>query len=140
MAYPSFAEPGVEPFFDGLMSADIMGKNVFAFHMSMNPDDEESELMLGDWDKTRYTGSLKWYNVVHKRFWSITLDDVLIGGKSLGFCTSDSPCLITPDSGTSMISFPSWAYEDFFDKYGGEVDCDEGWEYEQEDITFVIGG
>ena len=36
MAYPEFAEPGVIPFFDSLMNAGIMGKNVFAFHMSMN--------------------------------------------------------------------------------------------------------
>ena len=140
LAYPEFAEPGVVPFFDGLMEAGIMGKNVFAFHMSMNNDDEESELMLGDWDESRFTGNLDWYDIVHRRFWSIALDDVLIGGESLGLCTSERNCLITPDSGTSMITFPSWAYSQFQSNYGGEVDCEEGWEYEQEEITFVIGG
>ena len=65
LAYPQFAEPGVEPFFDGLMRAGIMGKDVFAFFMSMNPDEEDSELMLGDWDEARFSGDLKWYPVVH---------------------------------------------------------------------------
>ena len=37
MAYPEFAEPGVTPFFDQLMAAGLLQKNVFAFHMSMNP-------------------------------------------------------------------------------------------------------
>ena len=66
----------MEPFFDGLMRAGIMGKDVFAFSMSMNPEEEESELMLGGWDESRFTGELKWYPVVHQRFFSITLDDV----------------------------------------------------------------
>ena len=117
-----------------------MGKDVFAFSMSMNPEEEESELMLGDWDESRFTGELKWYPVVHQRFFSITLDDVLINGQSLGLCTEERNCLITPDSGTSLITFPSWAYELFEDEYGDAVDCEEGYEYKQGDITFVIGG
>ena len=55
----------MEPFFDGLMRAGILGKDAFAFFMSMNPDMEDSELMLGDWDETRFLGDLKWYPVVH---------------------------------------------------------------------------
>ena len=128
MAYPEFAFPDTVPFFDGLMAAGIMNKNVFAFHMSMNPDDEDSEMMLGDWDETKFTGSLNWYNVVNRRFWAITLDDVLIGGNSLGFCTPDKTCLITPDSGTTSITFPSWAFDKFNRDYGSIVDCEPGWE------------
>ena len=71
LAYPEFAEPGVVPFFDSLMEAGILGKKVFAFHMSMNPSDEESELLLGDWDESRYEGELVWHNVEHRLFWSI---------------------------------------------------------------------
>lgn len=113
LAYPEFAEPGVTPFFDSLMSADILGKNVFAFHMSMNPNEEDSELLLGAWDDTKYSGELVWHNVEHKLFWSIQLDDVKIDGKSLGLCGPDSGknCLLTPDSGTSMITFPTWAHK-----------------------------
>ena len=86
MAYPEFAEPGVVPFFDSLMNAGIMGKNVFAFHMSMNQAEEKSELMLGGWDDSKYEGELKWHKVQHKLFWSIALDDVKVNGRSLGLC------------------------------------------------------
>ena len=50
MAYPKFAEPNVTPFFDSMMEAEILKQNVFAFHMSMNPDEEDSEVMFGDWN------------------------------------------------------------------------------------------
>ena len=135
-----FAEPGVEPFFDGLMRAGVMGHDVFSFYMSLNPDEEESELMLGAWADTKLEGDLTWHPVVHQRFWSLALDDVLVNGESLGLCGSDRNCLITPDSGTSLVTFPSWAYDTFMDQYGEVVDCEEGWEYEQGDMTFIING
>ena len=67
MAYPGFAEPGVVPFFDGLMATGKLTKNVFAFHMSQNPENEKSELMLGDWDESKFSGTLKWYDVELQR-------------------------------------------------------------------------
>ena len=117
LAYPQFAEPGVVPFFDQLMDAGILHKKAFSFHMSMNDDEEESELLLGDWDEAKFEGELDWHEVKHQLFWSIQLDDVQIDGKSLEICGPDSgkDCLLTPDSGTSMITFPSWAHSIFMD-------------------------
>jgi hypothetical protein len=72
MAYPQFAEPGVTPFFDSMMGSEILKANVFAFHMSMNPDEEDSEVMFGDWNTTKIdqtynngTGQLDWHPVKH---------------------------------------------------------------------------
>lgn len=93
MAYPSFAEPGVKPLFDSFMDAKILHANVFAFHMSMNPDNEDSEVTFGDWSVSKIdqtynngTGQVDWHPVQHKLFWSIALDDVLIDGVSTGLC------------------------------------------------------
>ena len=83
----------------------------------MNPEEEDSELVFGAWDETRFSGSMSWYKVENRRFFSIELDDVKINGESLGFC-NDKKCLITPDSGTSLNTFPSWAYKKFMDNYG----------------------
>ena len=143
MAYKEFAEPGVIPFFDSLMNADILNKNVFAFHMSMNPDAEGSELMLGDWDTSRYEGDLVWHDVKHKLFWSIQLDDILIGDESLGYCgpDTDKTCYITPDSGTSLLTFPNWAISRFINSPHGQTkSCEKGDEYKYPEITFVING
>ena len=71
--------------------------------------------MLGGWDESKYSGDMQWLKVEHKLFWSIALDDVKIDGKSLGLCggRSGKKCLITPDSGTSLITFPGWAFKKF---------------------------
>lgn len=54
-----------------------MSMNVFAFYMSMN-DDEQSELIFGWIDSSRFVGEMKWYPVINKLFWSIELDDVKV--------------------------------------------------------------
>jgi hypothetical protein len=103
------------PFFDTMMNDGILKANVFAFFMSMNPDDEDSDVMFGDWNVSRIDANynnqtLEWHPVKHKLFWSIQLDDVKINGESLNLCNNDTrKCLFTPDTGTSLITFPSWA-------------------------------
>lgn len=81
--------------------------------MSMNPDKEESELTFGYYDENHFTGDLHWHPVIDKLFFSIALDDVLINGESLGICGGDRKCMMTPDSGTSAATFPSWARKVF---------------------------
>ena len=39
-----------------------------------------------------------------------------------------------------MITFPSWAYDEFMDEYGDVEDCEEGAEYTYGNLTFVING
>lgn len=100
------------PLFDEMMDEKILGKNMFAFFMSMNPKDEESEVMFGDWNETKIHENaegekkLDWHPVVHQLFWSLKLDDVLIDGESLGLCGEKVDCRFTPDTGTSLLTFP----------------------------------
>lgn len=73
----------------------------------------ESELTFGYYDKSKFVGDLTWHPVRFKYMYGLQLDDLLINGKSLGFCGPNGinkKCLITVDSGTTMVSMPSWAY------------------------------
>jgi hypothetical protein len=106
------AEPGIEPFFDAMMREGILDSNIFAFYMGMNPINDESELTFGYFDTQRYTGDMNRHLVIDELFWSLNLEDVLIDGVSLGLC-GDKQCMITPDSGTSLITFPDWAFNSF---------------------------
>jgi len=91
--------------------------------MSMNKD-EQSILSFGAIDDSKYSGEIKYYPVKDQLFWSIQLDDVLVDGKSTGYCQKKGVnCLITPDSGTSAITFPSAAFSDFDYTYGGDISC-----------------
>jgi len=104
------AEPGFTPFFDSLMAQNLIEKNIFAFYMSMNPLKDDSELTFGSYNPDRFVGELEWHPVRDKLFWALQLDDVRLGDESLHLC-DDITCLVTPDSGTSLSTMPSWALE-----------------------------
>jgi hypothetical protein len=40
--------------------------------------EEESELIFGWIDHSKYIAPLKWYPVVNKYFWSMALDDIKV--------------------------------------------------------------
>lgn len=45
--------------------------------MAMN-DHEDSELIFGWIDYSRFVAPMKWYPVVNKLFWSLELDDIKV--------------------------------------------------------------
>ena len=142
MAYPAFAEPNVTPFFDALMDSKKLADDVFSFYLSYNPD-EGSEMLLGGWDATKFTGDIIWHDMMDpKLFWTIKLDDVKVGGVSTGFCTKEGAnCLVCPDSGTSLATFPKGHFEHFQTTFGRDnMSCDEGDEMSFPDLTYVING
>lgn len=92
------------------MKQGLLEQNMFSFYMTTNPS-EQSELVFGTYDADKFTGEITWHSVVDKFFWSLKLDDIKINGKSLGFC-KDKNCMVTPDSGTSLIVVPTWAFKE----------------------------
>jgi hypothetical protein len=120
MAYPELAEPGVSPVFDNMMAQHLLKTNIFAFYLTSEKMNMESDLTFGYYDKTKFTGDLVWHKVLFKYMYGIQLDDIKVDGKSLGYCGPNGikkDCLITVDSGTSLMSMPSWAFNDFKRKY-----------------------
>ena len=66
----------------------------------------------------------------------------------MGICNAskDNPrnCRVTPDSGTTMMTMPSWAYQMFLKQLNYPLDsgyvCNPGFEFEQGELTVVING
>jgi len=74
--------------------------------------------------------------------YGVKLDDVKVNGKSTGVCDQGTECLVTFDSGTSLMSVPSFA-EEVLSKQGiptsdSPVKCSGSGDFG--DLTFVIGG
>jgi hypothetical protein len=112
MAYPELAESGVTPVFDNMMGQHLLKNNLYAFYLTTNAQEGESDLTFGYYDKTKFFGDLIWHPVEFKYMFGIRLDDILINGKSLGFCGPNGQkkdCLVTVDSGTTMMAMPGWA-------------------------------
>lgn len=98
--------------------------------------------MFGGWneDKILPGEAIKWHPVVDKLFWSLKLDDVKVGGRSLGLC-DDRDCRMTPDSGTSQLCMPDWAFDMWKrTEWYGEQPCEVGGETKRPELTFVING
>jgi len=104
MAYPVLAENNVTPLFDNMMKQHLLKNNLFAFYLTSDDSQNESDLTFGYYDKTKYIGTMKWHPIIYKFMFGIALDDILINGRSLGFCGPNGKnknCIITVDSGTS---------------------------------------
>lgn len=107
LAYPEMSSLNL-PIMDSMMQQGLLEKNIFAFYMAMNAEDQ-SELVFGGYDESKYIGDIVWHPVVDKLFWSLKLDDIKLNGIPLNICEDKSDCMITPDSGTSLMTMPSWA-------------------------------
>mmetsp|Transcript_36115 Transcript_36115/g.55462 ORF Transcript_36115/g.55462 Transcript_36115/m.55462 type:complete len:231 (+) Transcript_36115:339-1031(+) len=114
MAYPSLAESGVTPVFDNMMGQKLLKNNMFAFYLTTTAMEQESDLTFGYYDKTKFKGDLVWHPIKFKYMFGVQLDDLIINGKSTGFCGekgTKKDCLVTVDSGTTMMAMPGWAYD-----------------------------
>jgi hypothetical protein len=65
-------------------------------------------MTFGYYDKEKFKGEMHWNDVKFKYMYGVQLDDIKFNGKSTNVC-KDKDCLITFDSGTSLMSFPTWA-------------------------------
>lgn len=86
---------------------------MFAFYLTTKQAENlgiQSDLTFGYYDKAKFKGELTWHNVGYQYMFGVPLDDIKINGKSTGVCQNrPEGCLITFDSGTSLMSVPTFA-------------------------------
>ena len=129
LAYPKmaarFKQSGERhvPFFDSLIEQKILHDNIFAFSMARHDREPASKLTFGWVDRKAFQGELAWHPVVLPVFWSLALDKVTLSLQNdatghkiviLELCSQKGAvaCIVTPDSGTSTLTFPSWAFDE----------------------------
>lgn len=140
MGYDTLAEKNVKPMFDTMMEQKLLKENIFAFSFASGNKDA-SDLTLGYYDKSKMKGDIHWNPVEYKYMYGVKMDDIKVNGKSTNVCKEKS-CLITFDSGTSLMSMPSYAEKVFNDAglptMENPVKCKGASDFN--DLTFVIGG
>jgi hypothetical protein len=106
LAYPKMKAGGDwhVPFFDRLIEQGI---NTFAFDFN----ESAPKLVFGP---TYTEEEVDWFPVVNQLFWSLNLNRVFIkfSDRELTLCDKSDgrKCSIAPDSGTSAVTFPTWAF------------------------------
>jgi hypothetical protein len=103
----------------------------------------KSDLSLGYYDKSKFIGEVHWNPILFKYMFGVQLDDIKVNGKNLNIC-SDRPdcCLITFDSGTSLMSVPSFAHSFLVQNHIPTAHSYQPCENKNQfgDFTFVING
>jgi hypothetical protein len=127
---------GIVPVFDNIINQHLLKKNIMSFYYSVN-ENTEGEITLGYIDPNRFTGKLSYFPVVDKFYWTIKMDDIRIGKKSLGVC-NDGGCKAIVDTGTSLITGPSSELRKVLKAITVDNDCSH---YEtSEPLVFVFSG
>ena len=104
LAYPRMAAYGIIPVFDNIINQNLLKNNLMAFYYSID-ENIEGEITLGYIDTSRFNGKLQYYPVIDMFYWTIKLDDIKLGGTSLGLCKNG--CKAIADTGTSLITGPT---------------------------------
>jgi hypothetical protein len=97
---------GFHPLFDNIMKQKVLSQNVMSFYYARTDGGSSSMMTIGGVDKSLFHGSIRYHDVIHKFYWTIRADDILLGDKSLGLCPPDG-CKVVADTGTSLLTGPS---------------------------------
>lgn len=139
--------PGITPIFNNVIKQDKLERNIFSLFISREGH-KSSRFWLGgvnlDYVKDGNKDNIMWHDVIKKTWWTLKLDQVLIGNEDSGLCSSDPKaegshnCAIIMDSGTSSMAAPSQTYRKFMKKLSkiGSINNVRSWP----DLTFVING
>ncbi|XP_008052119.1 cathepsin E isoform X1 [Carlito syrichta] len=143
LGYPSLAVGGVTPVFDNMMAQNLVNVAMFSVYMSSSPEGGAgSELILGGYDHSHFSGSLNWVPVTKQGYWQIALDNIQVGG-TVAFCSEGCQAIV--DTGTSLITGPSDKIKQL-QKAIGAVPVDGEYAVEcanlniMPDVTFTISG
>ncbi|OVA03401.1 Peptidase A1 [Macleaya cordata] len=94
------------PVWYNMVKQGLIKNPVFSFWFNRNVQEEEGgEIVFGGVDPNHYKGAHTYVPVTQKGYWQFNMGDVLIAGKTTGFCASG--CAAIADSGTSLLAGPT---------------------------------
>lgn len=94
------------PVWYNMVNQGLVKDPVFSFWFNRNAEEEEGgEIVFGGVDPSHYEGEHTYVPVTRKGYWQFDMGDVLIGGKTTGFCAGG--CSAIADSGTSLMAGPT---------------------------------
>lgn len=139
LAFKKMAAKGTVPIMDNIIDEGVLMRNIFSFFLSQGDEDHDaglnSKLVFGKIDQSDIVGNITWFDVVDKDFWALPLTDILLDNQSLGLC-NDKTCLITPDSGTSCLTMPTWARDKVKHLMPEDEPCESDTDFQT--LTFEI--
>lgn len=105
LGFKEISVDDVTPVWYNMLDQGLVDEPVFSFWFNRNAQESlGGELVFGGMDPNHYKGEHTFTPVTKKGYWQFDMGDVLIGGKTTGFCASG--CAAIADSGTSLLAGP----------------------------------
>lgn len=120
LGFPGMAAYNINPVFDNIIKQKNLEKNIMSFYYSFN-EKHDGEVIFGDINKNKFQGEIEYYPLVEMYYWTIRMDDVKLGNKSLGLCKNG--CLAVVDTGTKLISAPTSDLKILLENISINSDC-----------------
>jgi phytepsin len=105
------------PVWYNMVEQGLIKDPVFSFWFNRHADEGEGgEIVFGGMDPSHYKGDHTYVPVTQKGYWQFDMGDVLVDGKSTGFCAGG--CAAIADSGTSLLAGPTAIITEINEKIG----------------------
>lgn len=98
MAWDSISQGGIPTFFTAQTTTNDRSFSFFLSHLG-----EESYIIAPGFDSSLFLGDLYYHKVIETKYWSLKMNDMLIGGHSVGGAIGEGNVKGVIDSGTSLI-------------------------------------
>lgn len=106
LGFQEISVGGAVPVWYNMVKQGLVKEPVFSFWFNRNPEEEEGgEIVFGGVDPNHFIGNHTYVPVTQKGYWQFDMGDVLIGGRTSGFCADG--CAAIADSGTSLLAGPT---------------------------------
>ncbi|XP_047334470.1 cyprosin-like [Impatiens glandulifera] len=94
------------PVWYNMVNQSVVREPVFSFWFNRNAGEIlGGEIVFGGMDTSHFIGNHTYVPVTKKGYWQFEMDDVLINGKTTGFCLGGCPAIA--DTGTSLLAGPT---------------------------------
>lgn len=135
LSFPSLsATSEYKPVFDEIIAQKLLVHNMYSFYYSKLPV-QASAIVFGEPREELYEGDLHFVDVSKPMYWEMELKDILVNGKSMGFCKNG--CKTVVDTGTSLLTGPTDHVTKLLELINVQEDC-VGTDA-LPSITYVIG-
>ncbi|XP_074792061.1 gastricsin-like [Natator depressus] len=130
MAYPSLAVGGATMALQGMLQKNLLSQPIFSFYLSSQPSSQYGgEVVFGGVDSRFYSGQIHWAPVTQELYWQIGIDEFVIGGQAMGWCSQGCQAIV--DTSTSLLTIPQQFMNYFLQGVGAQeneygeyvVDC-----------------
>ena len=98
LAWDAISANGIPTFFTAEETTDDKSFSFFLSHLG-----EDSFIIAPGTDSSLHIGDLVYHDLVEEKYWGVHMDDIKIGGSSVGGAISEGKIIGVIDSGTSLI-------------------------------------